>query len=149
MNFLNFLPIAAIIDAVQGEFSDAQAETSVGAHASTDILDWGVSDPNSGAGHPIWLMVRVNTAVTAATGSTLVVDLEESQDNSDWTNLWQSKSHDAAAGIDAGTVLLEGGIPATHKRYLRVVYNIGTAVLTAGAFDAFLHLGGAHADGQR
>ena len=151
MNLFSLLPIAAILDANAGIFSDAQAQTSIATHASTNIIDWGLSDPDTGGGHPVWIMVRVNTAFTAASTATLDVKIQHSQDNSTWVNLIGSKQYTTSdvEAIAAGEVHINQVIPPAHMRYMRVAYIIGTAVLADGKWDAFLHLGGANADGNR
>lgn len=126
-----------IIDSYN-EFSDAQAETTVAAHDSTNTVDLN----SDGDAEVIRLRfhARVETTCTSGGSATVLVKLQTSSDNSSWVDVWASAAIPVASLVAGykftppGGVLLYGGI----KRYLKVTYTIGTAVLTAGKFDAFL-----------
>ncbi len=75
----------ALFDAMF-EFSDDQAIT--GDTASTNILDWTLSNLEMGAGEPLWLNVRVGTVFSG--GTSLVVSLR----------------HDTVAPIDASSIVI-------------------------------------------
>jgi hypothetical protein len=121
-------------------FSDSQAPTAVATTASTNIVDTLNPAPaDVGVGEELWLVVQVMTTATSGGAATLVVVLQ-TDDNSSFssaTTLYSSSSY-AVASLTAGTVLVKIRLPAGCERYLRVGYTIGTAVLTAGAFSAFL-----------
>jgi hypothetical protein len=140
----------AILDAIW-VFSDAQAQTSTGTHASTDIMDLGAANPNIGRGTPLWLTVRVNTAMAGASGTTFQVQVQDAADGSTFSYLWATSVGTAAGfagaatsifSVAAGTNLIQQPLPAACRRYLRVAYVIGTTVLTGGKWDAFITLGG-------
>ena len=120
-------------------FSDAQAETTVAAHDSDNILDLQGADPNFGIGTPKYVNIVVNTTCTSGGSATVKVGLYDSSDNSTWTVLAESEAY-AVANLTAGKVLMSMSLPAEHERYLKVVYTIATAALTAGKFDAWIGL---------
>ena len=125
-----------ILDA-KAVFSDAQAETSVAAQDSTNVVDTALADSNLGGGTPIWVNAVVNTTCTSSGAATLSVALHESADASTYVVLWTSKVF-AKAALVAGKVLMSIPLPSEHARYLKVVYTIGASVLTAGKFDAWM-----------
>jgi len=118
-------------------FSDAQAETTVAAHDSTNVIDTQVANSNLGEGKPLKLYCKVNTAFTSGGAATLVVSLQSSADDSTYVVEAQSREF-ALADLVAGLDLLSIDIPRKHRRYLKMVYTIGTAVMTAGAIDAWI-----------
>ena len=118
-------------------FSDAQAETSVAAQDSTNVIDTGIADSNLGAGTPLWVNVQVNTTVTSSGAATVSVALHDSSDGSTYAAIWTSAAY-AKATLVAGFVMMSIPLPSEHERYLKVVYTIATSVLTAGAFDAWI-----------
>lgn len=115
--------------------SDAQAETTVAAHASTNVVDFGA--PN--VGHNNKVIVTVNTAVTSD-GSGTVLFTVETDDNADFTSATALYATAAIAKttLVAGYRVLEFTLPYTVERYVRVTYTIGTAALTAGKFNAYI-----------
>lgn len=127
-----------IIDTLN-EFSDAQAETTVAAHDSTNVVDLG-ADFNAAIGHELYLHILVETAVTSGGAATVQFQLITDEDTGFATapvTLWDSGAIGKATLVD-GYAVARVRVPKGTKRYLKVVYTIGTAVLTAGKFDAFL-----------
>lgn len=120
------------------EFSDAQAITEDAA--STNFLDlqkagsWAEKDP--------FLVVKVNTTFdSAADGGTLTLKIE-TDDDSEFgtaTAIYTSAAL-AQAALVAGAVLLKMRLSdiGDLKRYLRIYYDNGTEVFTAGKIDAFI-----------
>ena len=142
------------------EFADATAlPTGTGASLVGDVIDLGAVPQDFGHGKAMYLVIQVTTAV-AGTSSTVQFSLES----------------DSVATIDAGAGasrhLLTDAIPEAdlvagkgyvwalppnggqepYERYLGVVSTVGTAVLSAGAINAFLTFDPsfwkAYADGQ-
>lgn len=123
-------------------FAEAQATGNTGTRTVGDVIDLGATpDRDIGVGNNMYLNVNVSTAIAAGAGGTYQVKLVTS-DNSDLssgTDLVVSASLDAAAGIAAGTSILNIAIPsATYARYLGIQEVVGTANTTAGALNAFL-----------
>lgn len=121
------------------EFSDAQAETTVAAHASTNQVD--LQAAGDAIGREMWVHIAVNTALTSGGSATVAIALQCDNDSAFGSpkTLWSlaATAFDDAA-FTPGKELCGIRLPAGCERYVRVVYTIGTAVLTGGKFDAFL-----------
>jgi hypothetical protein len=118
-------------------FSDAQAETTVAAHASDSYIDIVKAGD---AEKELYLVIRVNTAVTSGGAATVQFKLE-TDDNSSFSSaatVWDSGAIAKATLVQGYTVVMMRIPKNKLERYTRVTYTIGTAVLTAGAFDAYL-----------
>lgn len=121
-------------------FSDGQAVTATGDDASTNIYDTGGANGQGDAGQTgenLWVNVLVNTTATSGGSATVQAVFQDSADNSSYADVVAGPSV-AVANVTAGTVLLQVQPPVGTRRYWRVVYRIGTAVLTAGKFDAYI-----------
>lgn len=122
-------------------FSEAQAETTVAAHASTNVVDTKLAGEM--LAKPLFLDVSVDTTCTSAGAATVQATLQTSDAEafgSGNVTLMDSGAV-AVATLVKGYKLLQGRIPAGALRYLRVVYTIGTAELTAGKFNAIATTG--------
>ena len=125
-----------IID-YENELSSAQAVTSTGDTASTHHYDQGAA--GDAYGEELYLNVQVNETVTSAGAATLRVRLE-TDDNSGFSSatvLYETAAL-PKADLVAGAQVSQVRLPKGAERYLRVVYEVGTAALTAGKFDAVL-----------
>ena len=139
MDGKNIFTAASTGDVQSGSFF------TVGDTGSTYSIDRGVSGftgstvAAGGAVLQPYLVARVVTAFTSAsTTLTLQIVLQESVDNSTYTDV-------ACGGIFAktpltvdNTVLYCARMPQTNKRYLRVCYRVAGEAATAGAIQAFL-----------
>jgi len=86
-----------------------------------------------------YLVVRLKAACTSGTSAATVTFVwQDSPDNSSWTDLFTSPAYTIAQLTTIPQMLLAVRIPATKQRYCRVAFRIGTEVLTAGTFQAFL-----------
>jgi hypothetical protein len=85
----------------------------------------------------MWLKVFVYTAPTSGGAATIQAVLQDSPDNSVWTDRLIGTAIAVAAAV-IGSELLATRMLQSHARYVRVVYRIGTAVLTAGTFISYL-----------
>jgi len=122
----------------QNQFSDAQAVTSTGSTASTNIVDLGVARDIGGAvTEQLMLLCQVVTAFTSGGSATLQVQVQTSPDNSSWSTLAESAAI-AVAALVQGYRFFENGVPGPTSRYLRLNYVVGTAAMTAGKLDAAL-----------
>jgi hypothetical protein len=118
--------------------SAAQAPTATGDTASTNVYDTGSvgNAEEAQTGEMLWLNVICNTAVTSAGAPTVQAVFQDSPDNSTWTDRLAGPALLKAACLP-GVAMLQVQPPIGTQRYQRVVYRIATAVLTAGAFDAY------------
>jgi hypothetical protein len=117
----------------QLELSLAQAPTT-GSTDSTNVIDQGAA---GNAADALWLVIRVATTVTSAGAATVNFKLQTSADNSSYSSLFETGAIGKAT-LTAGYIAAKVRVPVGALRYLKVVYTVGTADLTAGAFDAVL-----------
>lgn len=141
----------ALLDSLN-EFSDAQAVTASAISNVIDLLPAAIGGnvlTDIGANDGLYLTILVQTTATSAGAATVTFSLE-SDSTADlatsatvhWTSAAIPKAT-LVAGYKVITIQLPYG---AYERYLGVRYTVATADLTAGKFDAFLHIG---ADNQR
>jgi hypothetical protein len=121
-------------------FSSAQAVTATGDTASTNVYDCGGANgqgDNGQTGENLWVNVTVNTAAASGGAATIQAVLQDSADNSTFADV-ASGPVTAVANGTAGAVIFQLQPPPGMRRYWRIAYRIGTAVLTAGKFDAYV-----------
>ena len=123
----------------QNQFSSAQAVTSVGDTVSTDVYDTGAAT-DVGIGYDIYLYIRSVAAFTSGGAGTLQFVLQDSANNSAWADVQSLTPAKALATLTANTDQVRARLPIGLRRYLRVVYRVGTAAMTAGTVDANLVL---------
>lgn len=125
----------------QNQFSDAQAVTSTGSTASTNIVDLGVARDIGGAvTEQLMLLCQVATAFTSGGAATLQVQFQTAPDNGSgapgsWVTLAQSDAI-AVAALVQGYRFLPGELPGPTQRFVRLNYVVATATMTAGALSA-------------
>ncbi|MGE4471079.1 MAG: Bbp16 family capsid cement protein [Desulfovibrio sp.] len=121
-------------------FSDGQEETTVGTHNSTNVVDLGAAG-DAEAMRPR-LHIQVPTAVTSSGSATVQFKLLTSATSTfdSPTTLYDSGAIARADLIQGCKVTGPSGLflPSGCMRYLKGQIIIGTAALTAGAFDMFL-----------
>lgn len=137
----------AITD-LQLVFSDGQAETTAAAHDSDTTIDmgtgfneWGTATiADYGETNKMWLHVRVSTTFTSDGSATLAVALHDSADDSSFAAVSPPLgiAGVAVASLVAGYSLLRVPLPNGLRRYVKLVYTIGVAAMTAGAVDAWI-----------
>ena len=114
------------------QVSDAQAVTA--SAASTDVIDFGQTNPNTGMDDLTVLAITVDESATAVGAATVVFSIQDSADNSTFA--------DVATTVAVGKATLVAGYQLTIKmpnklrRYCRVYYTVATGPLTAGKFSA-------------
>lgn len=119
------------------EFSDAQAETTVTTHASTNDIDLAVA---GNAAKELYLLVGIHTAPTSSGSATINIQLitSASANMAGAVTLWETGAVAYDNAIFALGKQFIVRIPQGALRYLRVNYVIGGAALTAGKFNAVL-----------
>lgn len=117
--------------------SDAQAVTVTAV--STKSIDTNTALRNIGSGEPVEMLVAVGTTFTAAGAATMTVALQDSADNSTFTDVLVSPAI-AVATLVAGFEALRVRVPATTRRYIALNYTVATGPMTAGALTAVLEL---------
>ncbi len=119
-------------------FSAEQVETLVDTHESTNVVDLTSALADVGSGTPVFLNIEIHTACVG-TSSTVAFALEDSADDSTFNAVYSTPAI-AEATLVAGFRVLRMPLPKGLRRYIRVSYTIGTAVLSAGKFNAYLDL---------
>jgi hypothetical protein len=122
-----------------GNLSSAQAVTSTGDTASSNVYDNGSAYNDMGftADEDLWLHAAVSTTATSGGSATIQVVLQDSADNNSFADV-VSGAAVAVANAVAGASLLDVKLPVGLRRYVRVAYRIGTAALTAGNFNSYI-----------
>lgn len=114
------------------QVSDAQAVTA--SAASTDVIDFGQANPNSGINHKTSLAITVDETATAAGAATVTFSVQDSADNSSFADVAVTAATGKAALPAGAQVLIP--MPVVHRRYVRAYYTVATGPLTAGKFSA-------------
>lgn len=123
-------------------FALAVATGNIGTNLLGDVIN--LEDIRDiGAGRQVFLNVVVDVAIAATAGGTYAVKLTTGTDAALSTpvDLIVSGTFDSAAGIAAGTVLLNIALPAegaAYKQYIGVQEVVAVANTSAGAINAFL-----------
>lgn len=121
-------------------FSLSQTVTAIGDTSSTNIYDNGAVNPGDLAlTSAFFVNVLCTTTCTSAGAATVTPVLQDSADGSTWSDALVGPAF-ALASLTAGAVIMQAQPPAGLRRYLRVIYRVGTATLTAGAFNAWISL---------
>lgn len=121
----------------QETFSEGQAiAAAAGDVVSTNVLDTGPA--SSGPGENVNLFVKTVAAVTSGGAATVQVVLQDSADNATFADVQTYSAPLALAALGANKVIAAGRLPINLRRYIRVVYRIGTATTTAGSASAYL-----------
>ena len=114
------------------QVSDAQAVTA--SAASTDVIDFGQANPNSGINQNTSLAITVDETATAAGAATVTFSVQDSADNSSFADVAVTAATGKAALPAGAQVLIP--MPVVHRRYVRAYYTVATGPLTAGKFSA-------------
>lgn len=119
------------------QVSNEQAVTVTAA--STDVIDFGQVNPNSGLNQNTTLAVTVDEAAAAAGAATVTFSIQDSADNSTFADVAVTAAIGKASLTAGQQVLIP--MPAKHRRYVRVYYTVATGPLTAGKFSAQVVVG--------
>lgn len=119
------------------QVSNEQAVTVTAA--STDVIDFGQVNPNSGLNQNTTLAITVDEAAAAAGAATVTFSIQDSADNSTFADVAVTAAIGKASLTAGQQVLIP--MPAKHRRYVRVYYTVATGPLTAGKFSAQVVVG--------
>lgn len=114
------------------QVSNAQAVTDTAA--STDVIDFGQTNPNVGMDDRSSMVITVDTSAAAVGAATVMFSVQDSADNATFADV-------AVTAAIAKETLVAGHqivipMPTKLRRYCRVNYTVATGPLTAGAFSA-------------
>lgn len=151
-----------ILDAFQQFDNAVSLAIAAGTQASTNVLDYGISsgiptsangggarDMGVGDDPALKLFVVVTTTFTSGGAGTLAVALQGAVDNGSgvpaaFSTWWTSPAY-ALATLNAGSRLLDIDFPRPPDgiavpRFVRLLYTVGAATMTAGNVSAFVVL---------
>lgn len=114
------------------QVSNEQAVTATAA--STDVIDFGQANPNTGLTDHASLVITVDEAAAAAGAATVSYALQDSADNSTFADVAVSPVFGKATLVAGHQHVI--AMPTKHRRYVRVNYTVATGPLTAGKFSA-------------
>lgn len=155
-----------ILDALLQFDNAASVAIAAGTQASTNVIDFGLgtsanpaipSNANGGGARDMGigddpalkLLVQVSTTFTSGGAGTLSVAIQGAPDNGSgapgsYTTWWTSPTY-ALATLVAGARLLDMDFPrppagVAVPRFVRLLYTVAGATMTAGAVSAYLVL---------
>ena len=102
--------------------------------ASTDVIDFGQANPDSGLNDNVTLSITVDEAAAAAGAATVTFSIQDSADNATFTDVYATAAIGKATLVAGYQVLIP--MPYKLRRYVRVFYTVATGPLTAGKFSA-------------
>jgi hypothetical protein len=129
----------------RNEFADALViPTAIGRGLFGDVIDLITARNVGSPPRPLYLVIQITTAVTSAGAATVSFELSSDAAAAiavDGTATQHSGSDNfSLAQLVAGfTVVVPlPGVGPEYERFLGVITNVGVAVLTGGAANAFL-----------
>lgn len=114
------------------QVSDGQSVRATAA--STDVIDFGQANPNTGLDDRSKMVIAVGEAVAASGAATVTFVVQDSMDNATFTDVISSAAI-GKADLTAGKQVVIP-MPSRLRRYCRVNYVVSTGPLTAGKFSA-------------
>lgn len=103
---------------------------------ATNEINFGIADPNQGAGTPLWVHITVGTAF--ATIVTVIFSLRFGAATDPTVPEMTSRSI-AIAEMTAGARLWDAPLPKTFARYCRLYSDVSTDA-TAGTLNAWIDM---------
>ena len=119
------------------QVSSKQAVTA--SAASTDVIDFGQANPNTGMDDITEMVITVDEAVAAAGAATVQFSIQDSADNATFVDVAMTGAI-AKAELSLGKQVVIP-MPVKLRRYCRVYYTVGAGPLTAGKFTASITTG--------
>jgi hypothetical protein len=116
-------------------FSDEQAFVGAGSAASTNVIDFGETNPNLGDGTPLIVNFIINETFT--TCDSVAITLQDGATSTPATDLITSAAV-LTASLTKGAYLREIMIPSRHLRYMRLYYTIAGSNPGAGKITAYI-----------
>lgn len=114
------------------QVSSAQAVTA--SAASTDVIDFGQANPNTGMDDRSSMVITVSESAAASGAATVTFSIQDSADNSTFADVAVTAAI-GKASLTAGQQIVIP-MPVKLRRYCRAYYTVGTGPLTAGKFSA-------------
>ena len=130
----------------------ADGKSLIGAKSATltdYTVDLGAANANAGRGEPIYVHVKIGTAVTSASAAagTFALILEHGHSSAAGSMVQLMNLNLAGAAsmtqnlLTANKLIYSGALPPVCRRYVRLKGTIGVTPITAGTLDAWLDIG--------
>ena len=119
--------------------ASAQVVTLETDNVSTNDYDFGSANASDASltSENLWINAVVNTTATSGGSATVQAVLQDSADGITFADVLAGPAV-AVAAVLAGTILLQVQPPTGLRRFIQIVWRVGTAALTAGKFDAYI-----------
>lgn len=115
------------------QVSSAQAVTA--SAASTDVIDFGQTNPNSGMDDRTSMVFTVSEAATAAGNATVTFSVQDCDtEGGTYADVATSGAIGKAQLAAGAQVVVK--MPTRLRRYCRAYYSVASGPLTAGKFSA-------------
>jgi len=114
------------------QVSDGQTVTAT--ETSTDVIDFGQANPNTGMDDRSKMVITVDESVAAAGAATVAFSVQDSADNVGFITIAITGTF-GKANLAAGQQVVIP-MPTKLRRYCRVRYIVTNGPLTAGKFSA-------------
>lgn len=114
------------------QVSNEQAVTATAA--STDVIDFGQANPDTGMDDRSQMVITVDETATAAGAATVTFAIQDSADNSSFADVSVTAAIAKATLVAGYQIVIP--MPTKLRRYCRVNYTVATGPLTAGKFSA-------------
>ncbi|CCJ53217.1 Bbp16 family capsid cement protein [Bordetella bronchiseptica] len=119
------------------QVSHQQAVTN--SAASTDVIDFGQGHPNTGMDDRSKMVITVTESATATGSATVKFAVQDSADNSSFTDVAVTAAVGKADLVAGKQVVIP--MSTQLRRYCRVYYTVDSGPLTAGKFSAQIVMG--------
>lgn len=101
---------------------------------TTDVVDVGNAYSDIGSSEKLDLAINVSTTATAGGAATVTFALQDSADNTTFTDLSVTKAYPVAELVAGKQIVIP--VPPSARRYVRGNFTVATGPLTAGVFNA-------------
>lgn len=101
---------------------------------TTDVVDVGNAYSDIGSSEKLELAINVSTTATAGGAATVTFALQDSADNTTFTDLSVTKAYPVAELVAGKQIVIP--VPPSARRYVRGNFTVATGPLTAGVFNA-------------
>lgn len=114
------------------QLTGASGQAVTASAATTDVIDVGNAYSDIGSSDQLYAAFTVAADATAAGAATVVFSLQDSADNSTFTDVLASPAIGKATLVAGYQYIIP--VPAGMRRYVRGYFTVATGPLTAGTF---------------
>jgi len=117
----------------QATYAAEQAVTALGDTPGTNSFDHGVGRTDMNG---LILQIQVGTAFTSGGAATLQAVLQDSLDNTIWTDVQALTPAIPVASLTTRRTIAQARFPGGLRRYSRVLWRVAGAAMTGGTISA-------------